>query len=50
MLFSTNVSETGALPPVWMPLPTAQHAVRLGPLLQIVGATAHLVPDAHLAA
>jgi uncharacterized protein len=31
-------------------MPTAQHITRLGPLLQVAGATANLVPDAHLAA
>jgi toxin-antitoxin system PIN domain toxin len=45
-----QVEEWLALPPVWIPMPTAQHAARLGPLLRIARSTANLVPDAHLAA
>ncbi len=45
-----QVEEWLALPPVWIPTPTALHDMQLGPLLQIAGATANLVPDAHLAA
>jgi hypothetical protein len=47
---STHVEESLALPPVWIPIPTTQHTARLGPLLQIAGSTAYLVPHAHLAA
>lgn len=37
-------------PNVWVPLPTEQHAAILGKLLAATGATANLIPDAHLAA
>jgi len=39
-----------AIPTVWVPLPTERHADVLGQLLAQTGATANLVPDAHLAA
>lgn len=45
-----QVEEWLALPPVWIPLPTVHHALQLGPLLHVAGATANLIPDAHLAA
>jgi hypothetical protein len=45
-----QVEEWLVLPPVWIPLPTAQHSAQLGPLLQVSGAASNLVPDAHLAA
>ena len=37
-------------PRVWIPEPSADHVVILGPLLERAHATANLVPDAHLAA
>ncbi len=37
-------------PVCWTPLPTEQHQSLLGQLLTTAGATANLVPDAHLAA
>jgi hypothetical protein len=37
-------------PNVWVPLETERHAEVLGALLEQTGATANLVPDAHLAA
>lgn len=37
-------------PPVWVPQPTDRHRTTLGLLLRRHGASANLVPDAHLAA
>lgn len=45
-----QVEEWLALPGVWVPEPTEQHGAVFGKLLRSAGATANLVPDAHLAA
>lgn len=45
-----QVSEWLALPNVWMPQPLENHAGILGELLHATGASANLIPDAHLAA
>ncbi len=39
-----------AVPVVWIPLPTERHAETLGRLMLATRSTAHLLPDAHLAA
>lgn len=46
----TQVETWLAYPTVWIPGPTARHAVVLGPLLRLDGLRANDVPDAHLAA
>lgn len=45
-----QVEEWLALPCVWVPHPTEQHAAVLRHLLVAANATGNLVPDAHLAA
>jgi len=45
-----QVEEWLALPGVWIPQPTEQHAKVLGDLLLAANAGGNLVPDAHLAA
>ncbi len=45
-----QVEEWLAHPRVWIPSPTRDHREILGRLLLATGATAGLVPDAHLAA
>lgn len=45
-----QVEEWLALPGVWIPGPTAEHARILGELLRAANAGGNLVPDAHLAA
>lgn len=44
------VEEWLAVPTVWVPLPTDQHAVVLGRLIAKYEVSGNLVPDAHLAA
>jgi toxin-antitoxin system PIN domain toxin len=46
----TQVETWLQYPPVWIPWPTARHAVVLGPLLRLPRLQANDVPDAHLAA
>jgi uncharacterized protein len=46
----TQVEEWLALPKVWVPLPTPQHADVLARLIHATGATGNVIPDAHLAA
>jgi len=46
----TQVEAWLSQPVCWTPLPTEQHQRLLGQLLTAAGATANLVPDAHLAA
>ncbi|KHD10479.1 twitching motility protein PilT [Candidatus Thiomargarita nelsonii] len=46
----TQVDEWLALPSVWIPQPTEQHAKILGKLLCASGTGGNLVSDAHLAA
>jgi len=45
-----QVEQWLAVPSVWVPVPTTQHAAILGSLLREVTTRANLVPDAHLAA
>jgi uncharacterized protein len=45
-----QVTEWLDQPRVWIPEPTADHALVLGRLLGQVQATGNIVPDAHLAA
>ena len=44
------VEQWLAVPTVWVPLPTEQHAIVLGGLLRRYGLGGNLIPDAHLAA
>ena len=44
------VEEWLAVPVVWIPIPTEQHAQVLGGLIVKYGLSGKLVPDAHLAA
>lgn len=45
-----QVEEWLALPGIWIPQPTEQHARIVGDLLLAANAAGNLVPDAHLAA
>ena len=45
-----QVREWLSLPGVWIPLPGERHHELLGRLLAATGASANLIPDAHLAA
>lgn len=45
-----QVKEWLALPSVWVPAPTTQHAAMLATLVQSTQAIGKLIPDAHLAA
>lgn len=45
-----QVEEWLALPNVWVPGPVSTHASIVGRLIRETGATAKLMPDAHLAA
>lgn len=58
-IFELPLSATGAwaqveawlsVPSVWIPAPTSEHQKLLGELLAHTGASANLIPDAHLAA
>jgi toxin-antitoxin system PIN domain toxin len=45
-----QVEQWLGVPAVWVPGPTARHALILGPLVREATPRANLVPDAHLAA
>jgi len=49
-LHDATVESWLAVPNVWLPMPTEQHASVFGDLLRRYRASGNLVPDAHLAA